>query len=47
MRAAELKIAQLDPVKDLFEITCLKYSARLREAILEEILNEEKRKTLN
>ena len=42
MRAAELKIAKLDPVKDLWEIMYLRFNAMMQKHILEQVLNEQK-----
>ena len=42
MRAAELKIAKLDPVKDLWEIMYLRFNAMMQKNILEQVLNEQK-----
>ena len=38
MKAAELKIAKLDPIKDFWEITYLKFSASMQEIVLEQVL---------
>ena len=42
MISAELKIAKLDPIIDLSKITCLRLEAMIQEAVLEQILNEQK-----
>lgn len=41
MIAAELKIAKLDPINDLYEIMYLRCGAKIQEIILEQILNEQ------